>query len=82
MAVRVSSSLIGRTLLTTNIFYFCLSYKFLLEAEQTPGPMRPEGLGDLTEFNYLIGSRTDDLPACITAPQPLRYRVPYRANRH
>jgi hypothetical protein len=26
--------------------------------------VRPEGLGELIEFSYLIGSLTRDLPAC------------------
>jgi hypothetical protein len=37
---------------------------------------RPEGLGKLIKIIHLIGSRTRDLPACSTAPQPQRYRVP------
>jgi hypothetical protein len=35
--------------------------------------MRLEGLGKLKKFIHLIGSRTRDLPAYITVPQPLRY---------
>jgi hypothetical protein len=38
--------------------------------------MRPEGLGKLIKFKYLIGSRTRDLPACSMMPHPLRYRMP------
>jgi hypothetical protein len=38
--------------------------------------VRSEGLGKLKKFNYLIGSRSRDLPACGISPQPLRYRVP------
>jgi hypothetical protein len=37
--------------------------------------VRPEGLGKLINFNYLIGSRTRDLPACSIV-QPLGCRVP------
>jgi hypothetical protein len=35
--------------------------------------VRPEGLGELKKKTYyLIGSRTRDLPACSTVPQPLQ----------
>jgi hypothetical protein len=37
--------------------------------------VRLEGLGKLKKYVHLIGSRTLDLPACGTVPQPLRYRV-------
>jgi hypothetical protein len=30
--------------------------------------MRPEGLGDLKQLNYLIGSRIRALPACSIVP--------------
>jgi hypothetical protein len=40
--------------------------------------MRLKGLAKLTKFNYLVGSRTSDLPACSIVPQPLRYCVPVR----
>jgi hypothetical protein len=33
--------------------------------------MRPEGLGKLIKFNYLIGSRTRGLPACSIVPETL-----------
>jgi hypothetical protein len=41
-------------------------FSFLLEAEYTPGMVRPEGLDKLKEkkFIHLIGSRTRDLSAC------------------
>jgi hypothetical protein len=39
------------------------------------GLARPQGLGKLVEFNYLIRSRTRDLPACNIVLQPLRYRA-------
>jgi hypothetical protein len=29
-----------------------------------------EGLGQLKKFNYLIGNRIGDLPACRINPQP------------
>jgi hypothetical protein len=38
--------------------------------------MRLEELGKLKKLIHLIGFRTRDLPACGTATQPLRYRVP------
>jgi hypothetical protein len=45
---------------------------FPLEAESIPGP---SAVGRITEIgrkksNYLIGTRTRDLPACSIAPQP------------
>jgi hypothetical protein len=36
--------------------------------------VRPEGLGQLMDSSYLIGSRIRDLPACSGVSQPLRYR--------
>jgi hypothetical protein len=39
----------------------------------------PEGLGKFEEI-HLIGTRSRDLPACSTVPQPLRYRVPPNYN--
>jgi hypothetical protein len=39
--------------------------------------VRPEGLGKMKKFIHLFGSRTLDLPACSTRPQPLLYRLPY-----
>jgi hypothetical protein len=36
-------------------------YSFLLEAELTPGPSAPEGLGKLIKIIHLIGSQTCDL---------------------
>jgi hypothetical protein len=35
--------------------------------------VRLEGLRKLTKFNYLILSRTRDLPVCNIVPQPIRY---------
>jgi hypothetical protein len=35
--------------------------------------MRPEGLGKVKTFIYLIRSRISDLPACSIVTQPLRY---------
>jgi hypothetical protein len=32
--------------------------------------VRLEGLGQLKKSNYLIGTRSRDLPACSTVPQP------------
>jgi hypothetical protein len=31
-----------------------------------------EGFGELKKLNYLIGTRTLDLPACSTVPQPTK----------
>jgi hypothetical protein len=45
MTTRLSALRAGRTL-TPGFFIFKDSwYSFLLEAESTPGPVRPEGLG-------------------------------------
>jgi hypothetical protein len=45
MAARLSALRAGRTL-PTGFFIFKDSWNsFLLEAESTPGPVRPEGLG-------------------------------------
>jgi hypothetical protein len=47
MAARLSALRVGRTL-PPGFFIFEVSwYSFLLEAESTPGPVRPEGLGQL-----------------------------------
>jgi hypothetical protein len=46
---------------------------FCLELTKPPGLVRPEEVGKLMSFNYLIGSRTCDLPACTIASQPLCY---------
>jgi hypothetical protein len=47
MATRMSALRAGRTL-PPGFFIFKDSwYSFLLEAESTPGPVRPEGLGQL-----------------------------------
>jgi hypothetical protein len=37
--------------------------------------VRLEGLDNLKNFIYLIGSRTHNLPSCSIVPQPLLYRV-------
>jgi hypothetical protein len=36
-----------------------------------------EGLDKLRKFNYVIGNRTRDLPACRIVPQPQRYGYDY-----
>jgi hypothetical protein len=36
--------------------------------------VRLEELSKLTEFNYLAGSGTHDLPVCITVSEPVGYR--------
>jgi hypothetical protein len=55
MAVRLSALRAGRTL-PPGFFIFKDSwYSFLLEAESTPGPVRPEGLGQFKKI-HLIGA--------------------------
>jgi hypothetical protein len=44
--------------------------------------VRLEGFGILKKCNYLIGSRTRDLSACIIVPQPLRFLVSQLLNLH
>jgi hypothetical protein len=74
MAVRLLASRAGAPPLPRNIrsmsgAHFCYSLS------KPQGLVRPEGLGKLIKFNYLMGSRTRDLPGCSTVPQPLRYPV-------
>jgi hypothetical protein len=45
MAARLSALRAGRTLLLGLFIFKDSRYSFLLEAESTPGPVRPEGLG-------------------------------------
>jgi hypothetical protein len=48
MAARLSALSAGRTLPPGFFLFFILKdswYSFLLEAESTPGPLQPEGLG-------------------------------------
>jgi hypothetical protein len=61
--------------------------KYLISVSGTPfcwklrnpqGLLWPEGLGKLMKFNYVVGSRTHDFPACTIAPQSLRYGVTSR----
>jgi hypothetical protein len=50
MAAKLSALRAGRTL-PPGLFIFKDSwYSFLLEAESTPGPVRPEGLGHLKSY--------------------------------
>jgi hypothetical protein len=52
MAARLSA-LCARRTLPPGFFIFKDSwYSFLLEAESTPGPVRPEGLGDLKNLPH------------------------------
>jgi hypothetical protein len=70
MAVMLSVSLTGRTLLSTNIFsYFCPWYSFLLEAEA----------GMITSIEEIRSSHRISNPwpyGCSTVPQSLPYLVP------
>jgi hypothetical protein len=51
-------------------------YSFLLETESTPGPtVRLEDLGQLKQFNNLIGNRTRDFPACSIVPQQTKQSI-------
>jgi hypothetical protein len=45
MAARLSALRAGRTLLLGLFIFKDSWYSFLLEAKSTPGPVRPEGLG-------------------------------------
>jgi hypothetical protein len=45
MAARLSALRAGRTLPPGFFIFKDFRYSFLLEAESTPGPVRPEGLG-------------------------------------
>jgi hypothetical protein len=45
-------------------------YSFLLEAESTPGHSAAGRIRWIEKFNYLIGNRTRDHPACGIVPQP------------
>jgi hypothetical protein len=45
MAARLSALRAGRTLLPGFFIFKDSWYSFLLEAQSTPGPVRPEGLG-------------------------------------
>jgi hypothetical protein len=45
MAVRLTALRAGRTLPPGFFIFKDSSYSFLLEAESTPAPVRPEGLG-------------------------------------
>jgi hypothetical protein len=74
MAVR-SVSYAGCVLLPRNIIIVSGNH-VCYRLSKPQSLVRPEDLGKLIKFNYLIASRTRDLPACSTAPQSLRYRVP------
>jgi hypothetical protein len=53
MAARLSTLRAGRTL-PPDFFIFKDSwYSFLLDAESTPGPLRPEGLGQFKKSTLL-----------------------------
>jgi hypothetical protein len=67
MEARLPALRVGRTL-PPGIFIFKDSwYSFLLEAESTPGPVRPEGLGKFKKI-HLIGTWNRDLSACSIVP--------------
>jgi hypothetical protein len=69
----LSASHTGRAPLP-EIFIICLWYSFMLRDRVKPlGVVMPGGFGDFIEFNYLNGSRTRDLRACIIVPQQVRY---------
>jgi hypothetical protein len=46
MAAKLSALCAGRTLPPGFLLFKDSWYSFLLEAESTPGPVRPEGLGE------------------------------------
>jgi hypothetical protein len=50
-------------------YYFSVSgTHFCWMFSEPQGLVRPEGLGKLKKFIYLIGSLTRDLPACSIVP--------------
>jgi hypothetical protein len=51
MAARLSAVRAGRTLPPGFFLLKDSWYSFLLEAESTPGPVQPEGLGQFKKFN-------------------------------
>jgi hypothetical protein len=60
-------------------FFISLSVTdFFSKASKDQDLVRPEGLGKLINFSYLLGFRTHDLPHCRIVPQPLCYRVHIR----
>jgi hypothetical protein len=64
MVVRLIALRVGRSLLPRNIIFLLL---VLVSVKAEPqGLLRLEGLGKLKKkkLNYLVGSRTRDLPAC------------------
>jgi hypothetical protein len=60
MAARLSALRAGRTLPPGFFFFIIIIFKdswysFLLETESTPGPVRPEGLGQLKKKSTSSG---------------------------
>jgi hypothetical protein len=56
MAARLSAIRAGRTLPPGFFILKDSWYSFLLEAESTPGPVLPEGLGQFKKKIHLIGT--------------------------
>jgi hypothetical protein len=53
MAARLSTLRASRTLLPGLFIFNDFWYSFLFEAESTPGPVRPEGLGQLKKKHLI-----------------------------
>jgi hypothetical protein len=74
MAARVSALRAGRTLPPGFFILKDSGYSFLLEAESTPGPVRPEGLDKFKEIQ-LIGTWNRDLRLVQTYYQWISFEV-------
>jgi hypothetical protein len=81
MTVRLSASRTGSALLPQNIFFIPVTgTHFCWRLTKPQGLERPEGLGKLIQFNYLITTRTRGLLACSIVPQPLQVAMPLFLN--
>jgi hypothetical protein len=64
MATRLSALGTGRRLIPQKQYFTTSGTHFCKILSKPQGPLRPSGLGKLTNVIHLIGSRTRDLPPC------------------